>query len=112
MADEAADLRRRAADARQVSAAAAAAARQAGPLADYLPRIAAAVDELVGGTATGQDRAMLGLLDRARREQRSAAEQCQSASRAAERLADRLEAEARAAEEREAAEERARKARR
>ena len=104
MSSASADLRRQAQDARLASAAATAAASAADPLAGYLPKLADAIEQTIGGTASGADRSMFELLQRAGRDQRAAAEQCRAAARTAERMADRLDAEAQAEEDREAAE--------
>lgn len=101
---DSAELRRQAADARRASDAAERAARAAEPLAGYLPTLASAIEPLIGGTASGQDRRMLELLQSARRDQRAALEQCRVASRTAQAMAERLEREAREADAREAAE--------
>ena len=104
MSADAGELRAQAGRAREISRLAESAARSATPLAGYLPKITSAVERLISGSASGDDRAMLELLSDARRHQTVALAECQSAARAAADLAHRLEEEARAVEAREAAE--------
>jgi hypothetical protein len=97
-------LRRQAGAARALGQRAAAVSRGTGELRQHLGRIGAGIGGVIAGTASGEDHRLRHLIDKAERSQRASGDAVRDVASAAEQMANRLEAQARAADAREEAE--------
>lgn len=97
------DLRRKSAQAEALAVEIQEIIAQVDELGRVFNRVRTAIDDAIGGTATGKDRQMLGAISHAESNSRKASVAGNSASNAAKSLARDLEAKAKEAERQEEA---------